>query len=319
MQQLIDQVFIAAFDNPELRLREDQARLDLPPGRLAFTTDSYVVNPLFFPGGDIGCIAVNGTVNDLAVGGAHPLYLSCGVIIEEGLPLDTLQRVAASMRSAADQAGVKLVTGDTKVVERGGADKLFINTSGVGVIPPGVDLGARRVEPGDRLLLSGCVGDHGAAILSARGELALEGDIRSDGAPLGGLMQALLKAAPDCHTARDITRGGLAAALNEIAAMARRRILIEESALPLREEVAAFCEILGLDPLHLANEGALVAFVPERQAQAALAAVRATPAGTRAAIIGRVEQGDARVEIRTGFGALRVVELPSGEQLPRIC
>lgn len=323
MRDLIESVFITAFDNPDTGDREDQARLTpaLPPGaRLAFTTDSYVVDPLFFPGGDIGDLAVNGTVNDLAVGGATPLWLSCAMIIEEGVEVATLRRIVASMRAAADRAGVRIVTGDTKVVARGAADKVFITTAGVGVIAPGIDLAARHVRPGDVAIVNGYLGDHGAAILAARGEMALESDVASDTAPLGALMTAMLAAAPGLRCARDATRGGLASALNEIAEAAGCGIEIDENLLPLRAEVRGFCEILGLDPLYLANEGALVAFVPPDQAEAALAAMRACPEGREARIIGRaVPYHPGTVLMNSLFGGHRVVDMLVGEQLPRIC
>jgi hydrogenase expression/formation protein HypE len=323
MRDLIDDVFVGAFDNALMGDMEDQARLALPGfegGRLAFTTDGFVVDPLFFPGGDIGTLAVNGTVNDLAVGGAVPLWLSCAVIIEEGLDVATLRRVAASMRAAAEAAGVAIVTGDTKVVGRGGADKLFVTTAGVGVIPAGRDLAARHVRPGDVAIVNGYLGDHGAAILNARGDMALETSVQSDCAPLNGLMQAALAAAPGLRCARDCTRGGIAAALNEIAAASGAGIVIDETALPLRPEVRGFCEILGLDPLYLANEGTLVAFAPPDQAEAALAAMRATPEGREARIIGRaVAHHPGTVVMTTLFGGGRIVDMLVGEQLPRIC
>jgi hydrogenase expression/formation protein HypE len=324
MRDLIDDVFVAAFDNPAMGDLEDQARLTLPPGyeggRLAFTTDGFVVDPLFFPGGDIGTLAVNGTVNDLAVGGATPLWLSCAVVVEEGFAVETLRRIARSMREAADAAGVAIVTGDTKVVGRGAVDKLFITTAGVGAIAPGVDLSARRVRPGDVALVNRPLGDHGAAILNARGDLALETDIPSDCAPLGALMAAAMAAAPSLRCARDCTRGGIAAALNEIAAAAGCAIEIDEAALPLRPEIRGFCEILGLDPLYLANEGALVAFAPPDQAEAALAAMRATEQGRGAVAIGRAVEGRAgQVTMATALGGRRIVDMLVGEQLPRIC
>jgi hydrogenase expression/formation protein HypE len=323
MRDLIDDVFIGAFDNPAMGDMEDQARLSLPGfdgGRLAFTTDGFVVDPLFFPGGDIGTLAVCGTVNDLAVGGAEPLWLSCAVIIEEGLDVAVLRRVVASMRAAAAAAGVAIVTGDTKVVGRGGADKLFITTAGVGVIPAGRDLAARHVRPGDVAIVNGYLGDHGAAILNARGDMALETTVESDCAALNGLMGAALAAAPSLRCARDCTRGGLAAALNEIAAAAGCGITIDETALPLRAEVRGFCEILGLDPLYLANEGTLVAFAPPEQAEAALAAMRGTPEGHEARIIGRaVADHPGTVVMTTLFGGGRIVDMLVGEQLPRIC
>lgn len=324
MRQLIEDVFLAAFRTEASGDQEDQARLlppaDLAGGRLAFTTDGFVVDPLFFPGGDIGTLAVNGTVNDLAVGGARPLWLSASFIIEEGLEIDILRRIAASMRTAADAAGVAIVTGDTKVVGRGSADKLFITTSGVGVIPQAVELAARLVRPGDVAIVNGFLGDHGAAILNARGDMALESPTTSDCAALGGLMEDVLAAAPGTRCARDATRGGLASALNEIASAAGCGIEIDEQALPLRAEIRGFCEILGLDPLYLANEGTLVLFVEPDQANAALAAMRARPEGRHSRLIGRaVSEHPETVVMKTLFGGGRIVDMLVGEQLPRIC
>lgn len=325
MRDLIEDVFVAAFRNPEMGEMEDQARLTSaalaePGARLAFTTDSFVVDPLVFPGGDIGKIAVCGTVNDLAVGGARPLWLSAAFIIEEGVEVALLRRIADSMRAAAEEAGVAVVTGDTKVVGRGAADKLFVTTSGLGVIPAERHLAASRVRAGDVAIVNGVLGDHGAAILSARGDLALTGDIPSDCRSLNGLMEAVIAAAPAVRAARDATRGGLASALNEIAQAAEVGIEIDEAVLPLRSEVKGVCEILGLDPLYLANEGTLVLFVPEPQAEAALAAMRAHPAGAGAVVIGRaVEAHPATVVMKTLFGGQRIVDMLVGEQLPRIC
>ncbi len=325
MRDLIDDVFIAAFDNPGMGELEDQARLDVAAlvadgGRLAFTTDSYVVDPLVFPGGDIGKLAVCGTVNDLAVGGAKPLWLSAAFIIEEGFGVEPLRQIAASMRQAADTAGVAIVTGDTKVVGRGSADKLFITTSGIGVIPPGVDLSARAIRPGDRVLVNGRLGEHGAAILAARGDIELETDIESDCQPLNALIAALLAAAPSTHALRDATRGGIAAVLNEMAVAARVGILLDETALPMRSDVQGFCEILGLDPLYLANEGVLVAFVAEEQADEALRAMQEHPSGEAAAMIGVVTADrPGTVAMNTAFGGTRIVDMLIGEQLPRIC
>ncbi|MDJ0951079.1 MAG: hydrogenase expression/formation protein HypE [Alphaproteobacteria bacterium] len=325
MRDLIDDVFLGAFDNAALAPLEDQARFDLAAlqaagDRLAFTTDSYVVDPLVFPGGDIGKLAVCGTVNDLAVGGARPLYLSCGMIIEEGFPVDDLRRIAASMRAAADAAGVAIVTGDTKVVHKGAADKLFINTAGVGVIREGIEIAAQRATPGDLILVNGLLGDHGAAILDARGDLALDSPIESDCAPLNGLIEAILAACKDVHCLRDATRGGIATVLNEFAQSAGVGMEVDETALPLREAVKGFCEILGLDPLYLANEGKLVLVLPEAEAQAALAAMQAHPDGRQAAVIGRVtEAPEGTVVMNTLFGGQRVVDMLVGEQLPRIC
>jgi len=293
MRDLIDDVFIAAFDNPAMGEMEDQARLDVSDlvadgGRLAFTTDSFVVDPLVFPGGDIGKLAVWGTVNDLAVGGARPLWLSAAFIIEEGVEVELLRTIAVSMRTAADAAGVAIVTGDTKVVGRGSADKLFITTAGIGVIPPGLDLSARAIQPGDRVLVNASLGEHGAAVLTARGEIELEMAVTSDCRPLNGLIDVLLAAAPSTRAMRDATRGGIAAVLNEMAVAAAVGVVLDESALPMRTDVGGFCEILGLDPLYLANEGVLVAFVPEEQADRAVDAMRGHPFGEATAVIGSV-------------------------------
>jgi hydrogenase expression/formation protein HypE len=320
MKDLINEVFVAAFDNEYLAPLDDQARLPVSAGRLAFTTDSYVVDPLFFPGGDIGKLAVCGTVNDLAVGGALPLYLSCAVIIEEGVPVELLQRVAASMARSAQAAGVRIVTGDTKVVPRGACDKLFITTTGIGMMREGVELGAHRARPGDIVLVNGVLGDHGAAILCARGDMALQTPIDSDCAPLNGLIGALLAAAPGIRFMRDATRGGAATVLNEVAAASGVALELEEARMPMREEVKAFCEILGLDPLYLANEGRIVVIAPAEEAEAALAAMRAHPLGAGAAAIGRVTGGEpGRVVLRTLLGGRRLVDMLVGEQLPRIC
>lgn len=322
MRDLIEEVFTCVFQPAGM---EDQARLmdealREPGARLAFTTDSFVVDPVEFPGGDIGKIAVCGTVNDLAVGGARPLWLSAAFIIEEGCEVALLRRVVASMQAEAEKAGVRIVTGDTKVVGRGSADKVFITTSGVGAIPAGRDMAAGMVRPGDVAIVNGVLGDHGAAILAARGEMALSAEIPSDCAGLGHLMEAVLAAAPDARAARDATRGGLASALNEIAEAAGCGIEVDEDALPLRTEVKGLCEILGLDPLYLANEGRLVVFVPQAQAEAALAAMRTVPEGAGATIIGRAVDGPAgRVTMRTLFGGARIVDMLVGEQLPRIC
>jgi hydrogenase expression/formation protein HypE len=325
MKDLIDDVFVAAFDNRVLAPLEDQARFDLAEltalgDRLAFTTDSFVVDPLFFPGGDIGELAVCGTVNDLAVGGARPLYLSCAVIIEEGMSVEVLRRVAHSMATTARAAGIQIATGDTKVVQRGACDKLFITTTGIGVIRKGRVLGVDTARSGDAVLVNGLLGDHGAAILCARGDMALDTLIESDCACLHGLIEAILAAAPDVRFVRDATRGGLATVLNEIADASRVAIEIHEAATPIREEVKAFCEILGLDPLYLANEGKIVVIAPPEQADAALAAMRAHPLGAGAGVIGWVGQGEAgRVTMRTVFGGQRIVDMLVGEQLPRIC
>ena len=325
MRDLIEDVFVGAFDNPMLAAMEDQAVFSLADlarhgNRLAFTTDTFVVDPLFFPGGDIGTLAVAGTVNDLAMSGATPLFLSCGMVLEEGLSADVLRRVVASMKRAAEQAGVSIVTGDTKVVERGAADKLFINTAGVGVVPEGVNISARNARVGDVVIINGHLGDHGTAILIARNQLGVECDVASDCQPLGGLVTAMVTACPDIHCLRDATRGGVATVLNEFAENSDVAIRIHESALPIREEVKGACEILGLDPLYLANEGKLVAIVPGDRADQVLNAMRAHPAGRHAAIIGEITEAPAGVVVlHTVFGGQRIVDMLVGEQLPRIC
>jgi hydrogenase expression/formation protein HypE len=325
MRDLIEDVFVTAFDNPALAALEDQAVFPLADlarhgDRIAFTTDSYVVDPLFFPGGDIGTLAVSGTVNDLAMSGAKPLFLSCGMVIEEGLAVDILRRVAASMQRVAIEAGVSIVTGDTKVVERGCADKLFINTAGIGIVPRGVNISARRAQAGDLVIVNGFLGDHGVAILVARQQLALQSDIASDCAPLASLVPAMLGACEDIHCMRDATRGGVATVLNEFALSSGVAIRIQETALPIREEVKGACEILGLDPLYLANEGKLVALVPAHAAPRVLAAMHGHPAGVHAAVIGEVvAQPAGIVVLHTGFGGQRIVDMLVGEQLPRIC
>lgn len=325
MRDLIDDIFVGSFDNPILSQLEDQATFNLADlvklgDRLAFTTDSYVVDPLFFPGGDIGALAVNGTVNDLAVSGARPLYLTCSVILEEGLPIETLRRVVTSMQRAAAAAGVQIVTGDTKVVHRGAADKLFINTAGVGVVRDGVSCSAHSLQPGDVVLVNGELGNHGAAILAARGELALESDIPSDCQPLNGLVDAILEACPQVRAMRDATRGGLATVLNEFAQSSGVGIHLDEAALPIREEVRGMCELLGLDPLYLANEGKLVVVVPGDRASTVLAAMQSHPAGKDSHIIGKVVAAQAGVvTLKTAFGAGRIVDMLVGDQLPRIC
>ncbi|KAF3888169.1 MULTISPECIES: hydrogenase expression/formation protein HypE [Nostocales] len=325
MHDLIDDIFVKSFDNPILSELEDQASFNLANllqqgDRLAFTTDSYVVDPLFFPGGDIGKLAVNGTVNDLAMSGAKPLYLSCGVILEEGLAVETLRRVADSMQVAAKEAGIKIVTGDTKVVHRGAADKLFINTAGIGVIPVGVSISARNLQPGDVVIVNGELGNHGTAILIARGELALDTHIESDCQPLNGLVDTILSVCPDVRAMRDVTRGGLATVLNEFAVSSQVGIRLHEQALPVREEVKGVCEILGLDPLYLANEGKLVVVVRREKADIVLSAMQSHPAGKDACIVGEVASSPSGVVLlKTVFGTERIVDMLVGEQLPRIC
>ena len=320
MAQLIEQLFVARLDNDLLRQGNDQAAFDVPGGRMVMSTDSHVVSPLFFPGGDIGSLSVHGTINDVAMAGARPLYLAAGFILEEGFPLADLERIVSSMAQAANAAGVPVVTGDTKVVERGKGDGLFITTTGVGVVPEGVELSGDRARPGDRVLLSGSIGDHGIAIMSKRENLSFETTIESDSQALHDLVAEMIDVAPGIRCMRDPTRGGLASTLNEIARQSGVGMLLDESAIPVRPEVAAACELLGLDPLYVANEGKLVAVVPAEDAERVLAAMRGHPKGRDASIIGRV-RGDERgfVEMETLFGGRRIVDWLAGEQLPRIC
>jgi hydrogenase expression/formation protein HypE len=318
-RELIESVILKHFGRPDERGLQDHAELAFE-GRLAFTTDSFVVQPLFFPGGDIGKLAVNGTVNDLSVSGAIPKVLSCGLIIEEGLSRVTLERVMESMATAATEAGVSIVTGDVKVVERGAADQLFINTAGIGVLRENVQIASWRAAVGDAILVSHYLGEHGAAIVDARGELSLEIPVESDCRPLNGLITAMLDACPHMHCLRDATRGGIATVLNEFAQDSGVGIRLEEQALPIREVVHGVCEVLGLDPLYLANEGTLIAVVSEAHAAAVLQAMRQHPAGAHAQRIGTVtEKPKGRVLLQTSFGGERVVDVLYGEQLPRIC
>jgi hydrogenase expression/formation protein HypE len=322
MADLIRDVFASALDNEILHQLADSAILQLPTSnlRLAISTDSFVVRPLFFPGGDIGSLAVHGTVNDVAMSGARPLWLTAGFILEEGLEIETLERVVRSMAEAARRAGVAVVAGDTKVVERGHGDGIYINTTGVGVVMDGIEVGPDRAQPGDVVLLSGTVGDHGIAVLSRREGLAFETELVSDSAPLNGLVEALLEAAPHTHCLRDPTRGGLAAVLNELAAASRVGVEIEEAAVPVCPAVVAACEMLGFDPLTVANEGKLIAFVPPEEAEAALAALRVHALGQEAARIGAITgEHPGMVLARTGIGGRRVLDMPLGELLPRIC
>lgn len=320
MAQLIEQLFAKAFDNPALAESNDQARLDAPKGRLAFSTDSFVVSPLFFPGGNIGSLAVHGTVNDVCMSGAKPLWLSAGFIIEEGFPLPDLSRVIASMAEAARVCGVSVVTGDTKVVEKGKADGLYISTSGIGVIPDGVDISASKVQEGDAVLLSGYIGDHGMAVMSKRENLAFESEILSDSAPLHDLVATIVTSDVELHAFRDPTRGGLATTLNEIAKTAQVGMRLDEKAIPVRSAVQSACEILGLDPLYAANEGCLIAFCPAHDADKLLRIMRGHERGRDAAIIGRVVKDDhCFVEMKTALGGNRIVDWLTGDQLPRIC
>ena len=319
-QTLINALFLEAFRNPLLEPLEDQAVFTVGDKRLAFTTDSFVVSPLFFSGGNIGDLAVNGTVNDLAVSGARPLYLSAGFILEEGFPVEDLQRIVRSMSNAATTAGALIATGDTKVVQKGKADGCFINTSGVGVIERDVHLGAASVKPGDAVIVSGPIGDHGVTIMVARAELDLVSDITSDTAPLSGLVDCLLEATSNVHCLRDATRGGVATILNEIAQAAKVTIVMDEDAIPVRNEVRGACEILGLDPLYVACEGRLVAIVDEAVADVALRAMHSHPLGGGAAIIGTIKDAPpGLVLLKTQFGGTRIVDLLVGDPLPRIC
>ncbi|MFN2511479.1 MAG: hydrogenase expression/formation protein HypE [Pyrinomonadaceae bacterium] len=341
MRELIEGLFLDYLRNPLLEQLEDQAVFEIglnrgrtagipnngqPKARIAFTTDSYVVDPIFFPGGDIGKLAINGTVNDLAMSGARPLYLSAGFILEEGFPVDDLRRILASMRDAAAEAGVAVVTGDTKVVQKGSADKLFINTAGIGIIESPVNISATRAQPGDKVVLSGTVGDHGTTIMIARGELELETDIESDTAPLNSLVQEMLDEAASASALhsiqcmRDPTRGGIATTLNEIALSSEVCIEIDEGLIPVREEVRGACEILGLDPLYVANEGKLIAIVSAEIANRLIARMKQNRYGGDAFIIGEVKaEPPGIVVMRTGFGGTRIVDMLVGEQLPRIC
>jgi hydrogenase expression/formation protein HypE len=318
---LTDAVFLEAFRNPALETLGDSATLTLPSGeRLAFSTDSYVVQPLQFPGGSIGHLAVHGTVNDLAVSGAQPKWLSAGFVIEEGLEISLLREIVADMSEAALLAGVEIVTGDTKVVPRGAADGLFINTTGVGLVPADCRLGPDRVRPSDRVLVSGTMGEHGMAVMLARGGLDIEADIRSDTAALNGIVADLLTAAPNTRWMRDATRGGVGTVLNELARSADVGVIIEESRLPVRPMVNGACDLLGIDPLYVANEGKFVAVVPVEESEAALAALHAHPLGADAAIIAEVvAEPPGIVALRTPFGGSRIVDMLVGDPLPRIC
>jgi hydrogenase expression/formation protein HypE len=319
-QTLIEAVFLEAFANPLLAPLEDGAVLEANGGRLAFTTDSYVVSPLFFPGGDIGDLAVNGTVNDLAVSGARPLWLSAGFILEEGFPVADLERIVGSMAAAAERAGVQVVTGDTKVVQKGKADGCYVNTAGVGVIERPGELGVARAQPGDAVIVSGPIGEHGITIMLARGELDIESEVTSDTAPLNGLVERLLDATPGVRGLRDATRGGVATICNEVARAAGVAVVVDEEAVPVRPDVRGACELLGIDPLYVACEGRLVAVVDGDQVEQAMAALRSHPLGEGAAVIGRVrDDPPGLVLLKTSFGGTRIVDLLVGDPLPRIC
>ena len=320
MQELIQDVFVRAFHNPMLEPLHDGATWPVEKGTLAFTTDSYVVRPLFFPGGDIGSLAVHGTINDLAMCGAKPLYLSAGFILEEGLSMEVLQRVVNSMAEAARAAGVPIVTGDTKVVDRGKGDGIFINTSGVGLVPDGVRVLPTLIRPDDAILVSGDLGSHGVAVLSVREGLTFAGNVESDSAPVHRIVADLIESGIDIHCLRDLTRGGLASVLNELAVAAKVGMVVEESAIPVNEPVRGACELLGLDPLYVANEGRFIAMVPASQAKAALAVMHRHKVASLAAHIGVVtERNHPAVVLNTVVGTNRILDLLSGEQLPRIC
>jgi hydrogenase expression/formation protein HypE len=317
---LIQHLFVPLFDNPALSGLNDQAVMEVNGVRLAFTTDSFVVQPLFFPGGDIGSLAVHGTINDLAMSGAKPLFLSAGFILEEGLLMDDLGRIVTSMANACKAVNVPIVTGDTKVVNKGKGDGIFINTAGIGLVPADVQIAADRARPGDVIIVSGTIGDHGMAIMSVREGLTFETELVSDSAPLNTLVAAMLDVTREVHCLRDATRGGVAAVLNELATSSRVGFTLDEAAVPVRPAVMAACEMLGMDPLYVANEGKLVAVVPADQAEAVLDAMRQHPLGREAAIIGRVvADHPGRVIAQTAIGGRRVVDMPLGEILPRIC
>lgn len=318
--ELIAGTFLPSFKNSYLERLEDSAVLSIGSQKFCFTTDSYVVSPVFFPGGDIGSLAVHGTVNDLAVCGGKPLFMSAGYILEEGFPFASLAKIVQSMASAAARAGIQIVTGDTKVVSRGAVDGIFINTSGIGLIEYGAPLSVKSIQPGDVVILNGTIGDHGSAIMQSRDNLGLEADIISDSAPLNGLIAEILRTSPEIHCMRDATRGGLGAILAEIAASAGVLINVSEQDIPVGENVRGICEILGLDPLFLANEGKVVVFCPAAEAAKVLAVMKKHEFGRNSAIIGNVEQsGKGRVVLKTSIGGERVVDLPTGELVPRIC
>ncbi len=320
MNQLIERMFVKSFDNEELNNRHDSATFNVDSGKMAFTTDSYVVSPIFFPGGDIGSLAIHGTVNDLSMSGAKPLYLSAGFIIEEGLPMETLWRVVNSMRDAADKAGVKIITGDTKVVDRGKGDGIYINTAGVGVCDHDVEIHANRIQPGDAVIVNGDLGRHGMAIMAAREDLGFEAKIKSDSASLVELVQVLMKSGIEIHCMRDLTRGGLVSSLNEISGVSGYDITVDESSILIQPSVDSFCEVLGVDPLYSANEGKLVLFVPEEDAEKAVEIMKTVDTGIDSCVIGKVdEEKNGSVMITNAMGATRMLPMNSGEQLPRIC
>jgi hydrogenase expression/formation protein HypE len=318
--ELITKLFVRQFDNPKLNIMHDGAILNINNSKLAFTTDSYVVNPIFFPGGDIGSLAVNGTVNDLAMCGAKPLYISAGFIIEEGFPVEDLVLITQSMKHAADIAGVEIVTGDTKVVEHGKGDGIFINTAGIGIINEGVEISPKNCKPGDVILINGKIAEHGIAIMSKRQGFEFESEIISDCAALNGLVEEILKVSNKVNTMRDPTRGGVASVLNEIASSSNLGIVIDENSIPISEQVKGACEILGFDPLYVANEGKLIVFVSPEDADDVLSIMKKHPLGKDSAVIGRVvSDSPGKVIMKTSIGTTRLVDMLSGEQLPRIC
>jgi hydrogenase expression/formation protein HypE len=318
--EMIEKIFLPRFSNTTLEKMEDQAILENPGGRIAFSTDTFVVDPIFFPGGDIGDLAINGTVNDVAMSGAQPKFLSVGFILEEGLPFETLHRIALSMEKAAKIAGIQIVAGDTKVVNRGSCDKLFINTTGIGFVPDDVHISASNLKPGDKILLSGTLADHGMAVMTSREGLSFQSTVKSDTAGLNHLVEDMLKVSNNIHAMRDPTRGGLATSLNEFATSSKVGIQLFDGRIPVNDDVRGACEILGIDPLYVANEGKLVAVVPPEMADDVLAAMHRNPLGKEAVIIGEVtEKHPGVVALKTGLGANRIVDMPVGEQLPRIC
>lgn len=319
MKRIIDEVFFDAYAGSVLRRADDAASLDAPTGRVAFSTDTFVVTPHFFPGGDIGKLAICGTVNDVATSGAEVRYLSCGFVLEEGYPIENLRRICRTMAETAREAGVEIVTGDTKVVNHGHGDGVYINTSGIGVLPEGIDLSGIYIEPGDRILISGSIGDHGIAIISTREDLSFKTSVQSDAAPLNHLIAAVIEAAPGVRCFRDPTRGGLSSTLNELAEASGTDFRIEETAVVVHPQVMGACEMLGYDVFQVANEGKMVCVVPADQADAALAAMKASKYGEEASLIGEVTEGSGRVLLHTAFGSTRILDMLVGEQLPRIC
>ncbi len=318
--RFIEKLFLPRFSNEVLDRLEDQATVNIPAGRISVSTDSFVVSPIIFPGGNIGELAVNGTVNDVAMCGARPLYLTAGFILEEGLPMDTLHSILVSMEKAAKKGGVTIITGDTKVVDKGSCDGIFINTTGIGILPEGIHISAGNLTPGDRIILSGSIADHGMAVMTSRKGLSFASRIQSDTAPLNGMVQDMLKLTPDIHALRDPTRGGVATTLNELATASNVGIVIHEEKIPVQEETRGACEILGIDPLYVANEGKLIAVVPEEWSRRVLDVIRDSEFGAQAEIIGEVTTDHpGMVVMETSLGARRIVDMPLGEQLPRIC